>query len=640
MTHPIHVLDEHAANQIAAGEVVERPLSVVKELIENALDAGASRIEISVEGNGVPLIAVSDNGHGIPSAELPLALLRHATSKLTHIEDLNTLRTLGFRGEALPSIASVSQMEISTRSQNELSGAVLKVQGGQQMHISDAGRPEGTTVTVRDLFFNTPARRKFLKSVNTEFGLISDMVSRLALARPDVAFTLTHPQNVVLKTPGRGKLLEAVAAVLGNDTARRLIPVSFDNGNWKLAGYVSPPDLVRSTRQGETFIVNGRVIRSSLLSRSVREAYHTLIPTKLNALAVLQLSLLPAEYDVNVHPAKMEIRFAREQELTQFISDGIRKILRAHHSPTTLEFASSAAKIRAGEKLIVRGTSDVRPNLMSRPTLLTNKHLRADINNLKDLLELTDLRANKDLSVNEKTIDVDYCLSSTSAESARVEPVPSASELTLEHTPALAPTENDTLTMRLNVWPLAQVFNTYILATDGSNLVIIDQHAAHERINYERLLKQMKKEKPGCQELLIPVPLEFTVQEEQLLLEHLWTLREFGFILEHFGSRTYLLRGIPDNIQTGEGENLIRQFLEMVLKTAHTPSFDSLREEWVYLIACRNSIKAQENLSLLEMEQLLAQLNRTENPFTCPHGRPTIVQISKAELEKRFYRTN
>ncbi len=621
MTHPIHVLDEHAANQIAAGEVVERPLSVVKELIENALDAGASRIEISVEGNGVPLIAVSDNGHGIPSAELPLALLRHATSKLTHIEDLNTLRTLGFRGEALPSIASVSLMEISTRSQNELSGAVLKVQGGQQMHISDAGRPEGTTVTVRDLFFNTPARRKFLKSVNTEFGLISDMVSRLALARPDVAFTLTHPQNVVLKTPGRGKLLEAVAAVLGNDIARRLIPVSFDNGNWKLAGYVSPPDLVRSTRQGETFIVNGRVIRSSLLSRSVNEAYHTLIPAKLNALAVLQLSLPPAEYDVNVHPAKMEIRFAREQELAQFISDGIRKILRAHHSPTTLEFASSAAKIRPGEKLIVRGTSDVRPDLMSRPTLLTNKHLRADINNLKDLLELTDLRANKDLSVNEKTIDVDYCLNSTNAEKARVEPVPSALEL-------------------INVWPLAQVFNTYILATDGSNLVIIDQHAAHERINYERLLKQMKKEKPGCQELLIPVPLEFTVQEEQLLLEHLWTLREFGFILEHFGSRTYLLRGIPDNIQTGEGEYLIRQFLEMVLKTAHTPSFDSLREEWVYLIACRNSIKAQENLSLLEMEQLLAQLNRTENPFTCPHGRPTIVQISKAELEKRFYRTN
>ncbi|MHB1407366.1 MAG: DNA mismatch repair endonuclease MutL [Desulfitobacteriaceae bacterium] len=621
MTHPIHVLDEHAANQIAAGEVVERPLSVVKELIENALDAGASRIEISVERNGVPLIAVSDNGHGIPSAELPLALLRHATSKLTHIEDLNTLRTLGFRGEALPSIASVSLMEISTRSQNELSGAVLKVQGGQQMHISDAGRPEGTTVTVRDLFFNTPARRKFLKSVNTEFGLISDMVSRLALARPDVAFTLTHPQNVVLKTPGRGKLLEAVAAVLGNDIARRLIPISFDNGNWKLAGYVSPPDLVRSTRQGETFIVNGRVIRSSLLSRSVSEAYHTLIPAKLNALAVLQLSLPPAEYDVNVHPAKMEIRFAREQELAQFISDGIRKILRAHHSPTTLEFASSAAKIRPGEKLIVRGTSDVRPDLMSRPTLLTNKHLSADINNLKDLLELTDLRANKDLSVNEKTIDVDYCLNSTNAEKARVEPVPSALEL-------------------INVWPLAQVFNTYILATDGSNLVIIDQHAAHERINYERLLKQMKKEKPGCQELLIPVPLEFTVQEEQLLLEHLWTLREFGFILEHFGSRTYLLRGIPDNIQTGEGENLIRQFLEMVLKTAHTPSFDSLREEWVYLIACRNSIKAQENLSLLEMEQLLAQLNRTENPFTCPHGRPTIVQISKAELEKRFYRTN
>lgn len=621
MTPMIQVLNEYAANQIAAGEVVERPLSVVKELVENALDAGASRIDIAVEGNGVPLISVSDNGHGIPAAQLPLALLRHATSKITRIEDLSTLNTLGFRGEALPSIASVSVFELSTRFRDELSGSVLKVEGEQKPSIREIGRPQGTTVSVRDLFFNTPARRKFLKSHNTEFGLISDMVSRLALARPDVAFTLTHPEHVVLKTPGRGKLLEAVAAVLGNGIARRLIPVSAAKGIWQLTGYISPPDLVRSGRQGETFIINGRVIRSNLLSRSLSDSYHTLIPAKLHPIAVLQLSMPPAEYDVNVHPAKMEIRFTREQELAEFITGGIRELLLARHAPTSLGFKTAAPlplnkpassnplqlaisaisdPMRAGEKLRISPDSGKNPNLYSqaKPAI----YPAPDIHTQPDFYPKSDTPAGFQIN----------------------EPVPAAAP------PA----------PRLDVWPLAQVFNTYILATDSSSLFIIDQHAAHERINYERLLNQLKKVKPGSQELLIPLPLEFTLQEEMVLLEHLWTLREFGFILEHFGPQTYLMRGIPDNIQSGEGESLIREFLNIIITTSKAPNIETLREEWAFLMACRHSIKASENLSLMEMEQLLAQLNLTENPFTCPHGRPTVVQISQSELEKRFYRTS
>lgn len=638
MTPTIQVLDEHAANQIAAGEVVERPLSVVKELVENALDAGASRIDIVVEGNGVPLISVSDNGHGIPAAQLPLALLRHATSKITRIEDLSTLNTLGFRGEALPSIASVSVFELSTRYRDELSGAMLKVQGEQKPSIREIGRPQGTTVSVRDLFFNTPARRKFLKSLNTEFGLISDMVSRLALARPDVAFTLTHPEHVVLKTPGRSKLLEAVAAVLGNDIARRLLPVSVARGNWQLTGYISPPDLVRAGRQGETFIINGRVIRSNLLSRSLSDSYHTLIPAKLHPIAVLQLSMPPAEYDVNVHPAKMEIRFTREQELAEFITGGIREVLLARHAPTSLGF-KTAFPLPLNKPPVDKSPLAKRVPVNPEPIGKLGKPASTNPLQLAITAISDPMRTGEKLIITPDSGNASNLYSRAEPDLHSEPDVPDgfriSERLISEPVQATEPPAP-----RLDVWPLAQVFNTYILATDGSSLFIIDQHAAHERINYERILNQLKKVKPGSQELLIPLPLEFTLQEEMVLLEHLWTLREFGFIMEHFGPQTYLMRGIPDNIQSGEGESLIREFLNIIITTSKTPHIETLREEWAYLMACRHSVKARENLTLMEMEQLLAQLNLTENPFTCPHGRPTVVQISQSELEKRFYRTN
>lgn len=327
MTSAIHILDSHSANQIAAGEVVERPVSVVKELIENALDAGAKHIDISIEENGVPMIRVRDDGKGMSKEDLPLAVLRHATSKITNIQDLDRLQTLGFRGEALASIASVSTLEIISRPGAEISGLSYTITGGETGVLQEVGCPAGTSVTIRNLFFNTPARLKFLKSKATEFGLISDTVGRLALAHPNIAFSLAHPTQTVLQTSGRGDLKETMGAIFGQSLARQLIAVDVQGQDWRLEGLISPPDLVRKTKQAQTFMINGRVVRSSFLSNALEEGYHTLIPVKFHPIVALHLHGSPSDYDVNVHPTKMDVKFKNEQELASFITKTVYQTL-------------------------------------------------------------------------------------------------------------------------------------------------------------------------------------------------------------------------------------------------------------------------------------------------------------------------
>ncbi len=608
MKPAIRILDQHSANQIAAGEVVERPVSVVKELIENALDAKAKKIDISIEQNGLPLIRVSDDGSGIEAADLPLAVLRHATSKISGIRDLEQLQTLGFRGEALPSIASVSRLEISSRPPESLTGARLTLEGGHQPDIQEIGCPAGTSVVVRDLFFNAPARKKFLKSLNTEFGLISDIVSRLALARPDVAFSLAHPRQVILQTFGKGSWLNTIGEILGNDIARRLIPVTATSGNWVLEGFISPPDLVRSSKQGETFIINGRYIRSAFLSRALLAGYHTLIPAKLYPIAILHLRLPPSDYDVNVHPTKMDIRFREEKNLAAFLEEEIRKTLLQSRSLPGL----GKAGISAARPIILKLPRNLFPSAEPAPAL----------------------------NIRENTVfsgaEADAAAGSSPgqpAEPAQILPESLDQEqasLFAGASPRPGPLEE--------FRPLAQLFQTYVLASDGKVLMIIDQHAAHERINYEHLLKKAKQNPAASQQLLTPVSVELTLQEEQALLEHLESLSDLGFILEHFGPKTYLLRGIPTYLGPFSAEELLRKFIEEVLQQNKIPVMEQLLEEWIYLLACHESIKAQDTLSLAEMEELLVQLGQTENPFTCPHGRPTMIQMTAAELAKRFYR--
>jgi len=631
LTPVIHILDSHSANQIAAGEVVERPASVVKELVENALDAGAKRIDITIEGNGVPLIRVRDDGCGIAISDLPLAVIRHATSKISRIDDLNYLQTLGFRGEALPSIASVSHMEISSRPADEVVGLCLKLSGGEQGEFSEVGCPVGTTVTIRNLFFNTPARLKFLKSIPTEFGLISDTIGRIALAHPDISFSLTHPQQVVLQTFGRGDLRETIGAILGHAIARQLIPINTQHGDWKLEGFISPPDLVRASKQTQTFMINGRIVRSPFLSRALEEGYHTLIPTKLHPVVVLHLHVPPAEYDVNVHPTKMDVRFKSEQTLAPFISQAVYQTLisskplpsfQAQYPSTHETKIPFSLKNSPHSKAGVHLTESVAP--LSTNTREQPIRCKVDQSNL---FLLAQERVRKHESPVSSVSNQETSVNS----SAEVNQLTQSSPLNEVDRKA-----EDTLA---NIWPLGQLFRTYILATDGEVLLMIDQHAAHERINYERLLAEFRQAEHSSQALLIPLPMEFTLQEEQVVLENLWNLTEMGFILEQFGERTYLLRGVPIQTGTVQADRLLRQFIEEVLQKNFTPTIEKLLEEWIYLLACKESIKAQDSLSLLEMEQLIARLGQSLNPYTCPHGRPTMIKMTRPELEKRFYRT-
>ncbi|MDR3586138.1 MAG: DNA mismatch repair endonuclease MutL [Desulfosporosinus sp.] len=643
MTSVIHILDSHAANQIAAGEVVERPASVVKELVENALDAGAKHIDITIEGNGVPLIRVRDDGCGISVSDLPLAVIRHATSKISQIEDLDHLRTLGFRGEALPSISSVSHLEISSRPADEVAGLCLILNGGEQGEFKEVGCPVGTSVTVRDLFFNTPARLKFLKSTPTEFGLISDTIGRIALAHPDISFSLTHPQQVVLQTSGRGDLRETIGAILGHAIARQLIPINAEHEAWQLEGFISPPDLVRSSKQAQTFMINGRIVRSPFLSRALEEGYHTLVPVKLHPVVVLHLHVPPSEYDVNVHPTKMDVRFKNEQALTTFISQAVYQTLIAS-KPLPSFHTKAAPPLKSKTSFPLQS-----PPLSGVPYLPPNSKATLQIHEQGEPVATnTENPFNSEQTLNPQTFNQPKFfvnptvggspkdLGITQTDLSQRNPNPQRDLVTQDFLPSqVEPQPQDILA---NLWPLAQLFNTYILATDGEVLLMIDQHAAHERINFERLLSEFKALEQASQTLLIPLPMEFTVQEEQVLLEHLWILTEMGFVLEQFGSRTYLLRGVPVPTGTLQADRLLRQFIDEVLQKNLTPSFDKLLEEWIYLLACKESIKAQASLSLLEMEQLIARLRQADNPYTCPHGRPTMVRMTRSEIERRFYR--
>lgn len=665
---PIRVLDPHSANQIAAGEVVERPVSVVKELVENALDSGARKIDVVIEGSGSSLIKVCDDGCGMPPGDMPLAVIRHATSKITRIEDLDHLQSLGFRGEALPSIASVSRLEIVSRPADALSGMSLKLEGGQKVSFEEVGAPLGTTVIVKDLFFNTPARLKFLRSVNTEFGLISDMLGKIALAHPQVRFTLMHPQQIVFQTSGRSQA-DALAAVLGMNLARSLQPIAASDPqlNWSLEGYISPPNLVRSSRQAQTVIINGRIIRSSFISKALEDGYHTLIANKTYPIAVLHLHIPPDEYDVNVHPTKMEIRFRKEKELAGFIARVVRQNLLggrpipSFDSPSTALSSSDAKAPLSWSDLSLLTSGRSASAAISRQNLSPGSKGERTFAPTQFKLPLN---SKPDPAVHEAPAPFGQAEAPASdpvqtgpsqSDLSQTDPAstglsPTGSSQTASSQPAaglpsdLLPgseesgASGDKAFLR-SIWPVGQVLNTYILATDGQVLAIIDQHAAHERINYEKFLREVKSSPRLSQELLIPIPLEFNLEEEQILLDQLWFLNEMGFVLEQFGPHTYLLRAVPHHSGIDSPERLLRDFLGRVIDENIPAEFDQLLSGWIYTVACKASIKAEENLSTLEMEQLLGQLAQTDNPFTCPHGRPTVIKLTRQELEKRFHRT-
>lgn len=636
MSNRIQILDPFTANQIAAGEVVERPASVVKELVENSLDAGADKIEVEISGAGVELIRVSDNGCGMNREDALMAVQRHATSKIKTPADLARIATLGFRGEALPSIASVSLLEILTRERDSLAGTRVTLIGGKVEKVLEDGCPVGSSFTVRDLFFNTPARRKFLKSDATETGRISEMLSRLALAYPNVAFKFCVEGRVLMQMSGNGSLVEVVSKVFGKELARDMLPISINYEQLALSGLLAKPHHSRSTKAYQFFFVNGRYINSKLLTKAVGDGYHTLMASNRFPVVILNLNIPLNLVDVNVHPTKLEARFSQETVVASFISDSVRTCLQQNTLIPGLNPNAPVAEsiLKPAESLPI----------INPPAQMQETQAKWETSTINEIVS-------KSKTTEEaETVEPEF---QTPAE---LENEPTIAALAIEKA---SPIEADFTQLELNescqldseepgqdngerlpdLLPLGQVNLTYIVARGPQDMYIIDQHAAHERINYERLWELAGTGEIPTQMLLEPLVIELSQQELSVLIENITMFTDLGFLLEYFGGNTFLLRGHPADLSGADHRTLIRDLLELFTDGGKPVEPRKLREEFIYSIACKASVRANESLNVAEMEHLILRLGQTKQPFTCPHGRPTIIAITAAELERRFQRT-
>ncbi|MCG8402989.1 MAG: DNA mismatch repair endonuclease MutL [Firmicutes bacterium] len=627
----IKVLDESTACRIAAGEVVERPVSVVKELLENSLDAGADTVSTIISGSGVEAITVIDNGCGISQEDTPLAFHRHATSKISRASDLDSIATLGFRGEALPGIAAVSDLVIRTRVHESNQGFFMRVQGGRVLESGPAGCPVGTAVAIKDLFFNTPARRKHLKSNSTEMGLVAELVNKMALIRPEVRLIMEQRGKEMFRSPGKGKTLDALVAVYGVEAAGMMLPVSAAAGEMALEGYVSKPGFNRSTRQHITVAVNGRLVHSTVVNKALEEAYRGLISVGRYPLAVLHLRLSPAKIDVNVHPAKTEIKIEDEDRVADMIGRAVRGALREVNlipgsglaagrrkdgpaaEPFRLAFAAPKAVLPRSRQPIAGGVAKAPgvgavdpPEYDSRPV---------------DPVE----SGGKEVPEAAQGVMSGPVGGKAGMDVAKAEPA--VAENRHQYRAGLL----------TGLHIVGQLMDLYIICQGEDGLYIIDQHAAHERVLFERYYSLLLKGGPEVQYLITPQNISMRAHEKEVLREYRDHLQALGFVLEDFGRESLLLRGIPAGCTPGESRRLVADLVETILAQGKTDS-SKVQFALAALLACKAAVKAGEKLSRQSMRELLEQLAQTGDPFTCPHGRPTVAAVSRRELNAMFKR--
>jgi DNA mismatch repair protein MutL len=595
---PIRLLSPEVASQIAAGEVIERPASVVKELLENSLDAGAHSVLISVEEAGKKLIEVADDGSGIPSNELELAVSRHATSKLVRSADLFSISTLGFRGEALASVGSVSRMTITSRVQNEKEGARLRVEGGQSNNLTKIGTTIGTTVRVEDLFYNVPARLKFLKSDTTERRAIDVLVTRYALAYPEKRFKLSEGKTVVLQTSGDGDRRSILAALYGVDVAKQMLEIQSEEEGFRLSGFISPTSLTRSNRKEITFFINGRWVHDVALSTALLHAYHTLLMVGRYPLTALFLEMPPEEVDVNVHPAKAEVRFRNPDKIFSFIQRSARRALLAY-SPIPNVAPS------------LWGTTRTIPAEQPRYTGLDWKIAHDE--------PLTD----RDQRL-ERSDETQF----SNSQSPITHPQ-------FQVTPPPSPTSQLTPIPLLRL--VGQIGATYLVAEGPDGLYLIDQHAAHERILFEKLMTQHSMKNIPSQALLTPVAVTLPPQSSHLLITQLPLLKHFGFDVEEFGPNTFQVRAMPALFMGSDSSAALRALVED-FEEDEAPLQNEIEARLAARVCKRMAVKAGQALSIDEQRALLNDLEACDSPRTCPHGRPTMIHLSVDMLERQFGR--
>ncbi|HHW47440.1 MAG TPA: DNA mismatch repair endonuclease MutL [Clostridiaceae bacterium] len=630
----IIILDENTSNKIAAGEVIERPASVVKELIENAIDAGADNIVIEIKKGGIPYIRVTDNGSGIESDDIEIAFERHATSKIRNSDDLIKISTMGFRGEALASIAAVSVVQLTTRHKRDPYGSFIEVRGGVVTERRQTGCPTGTSVVVRDLFYNTPARYKFLKKDSTESGYVADIVSRIALGNPHISFKLVSNGSTVIHTPGNNDLLSTIFSIYGKDTAKNVCEIKYQDDMAKITGYAGKPEISRSNRSQQSIYINRRYVKSKLVSSAIDEAYRTFLMKNRFAFIVLNLEINPALIDVNVHPSKMEVKFSNEQDLFRSVYSAVSSALLGRSDFRKAELQDLKLQ---------------DPFLPKDRKVLHDKYIQQSID--EDIITLKhDEVYTYDADTHEagpgeadtlvtNTCGFDMYGAGTCDETDT--DIIDIAEDDKQDTRILG--EEEQVYEHAGTGPLSgasivgQAFSTYIIMQKEDELYIIDQHAAHERIMFEHLKKKYYNNEPLAQMLLTPVNIELTYQEIKIAEEKKDFFEKLGFIFEDFGHNSVIVRSVPFMSDSSDVRDIFLEALDFVSSSNKT-DINMLAEETLYRIACKAAVKANRKLDKAEIRNLVNELQSFGNPYTCPHGRPTVLKLTRYEIEKMFKR--
>ena len=693
----IHVLDQNTINKIAAGEVIERPASVVKELLENAIDAKATAVTVEIREGGISFIRVTDNGCGIEKDEIPLAFLRHSTSKIQSVEDLFTVSSLGFRGEALSSIAAVGQVELITKTSRSLTGNRYQIEGGQERGLEEIGAPDGTTFIVRNLFYNTPVRRKFLKTPMTEGAHVADLVEKIALSHPEISIRFIQNNQNKLHTSGNHNLKDIIYTVYGREITANLIPVSVTGEAFSVEGFIGKPVIARSNRNFENYYINGRYIKSNIISKAIEEAYRPFMMQHKYPFTMLHFKIEPEFLDVNVHPTKMELRFQNGENVFRMVRDTLAEALRhkelipkvelveeertrksvpekripipepfeqnrlrkgsAGLFDTRRNMADSIAdhivlretpeeyrmKTRPGEQPALKATSQIRSE---RSGLLRMEQPVEEIQQSEKLQQPSGYRVNEALTALLKQ-EPGRTESAGEPEASQMQEAkasePEAKQM--QEPPAGEPAVQLDLFEEKLLEPrsrsrhklIGQLFATYWLVEFKDQLYIIDQHAAHEKVLYEKTMNSLKTREYTCQQIHPPIILTLGSRETLMLEKNMQIFTDIGFEIEPFGGKEYAVRGVPDNLFTIAKKELLMEMLDSLSEDTQARNADMIYEK-VASMSCKAAVKGHDVLSAAEADALIDQLLGLENPYACPHGRPTIIAMSKYELEKKFKR--
>ena len=680
----IELLDQITIDKIAAGEVIERPASVVKELVENAIDAGSTAVTVEIEEGGISLIRITDNGCGIAKQDVENAFLRHSTSKIRSAEDLTHLSSLGFRGEALSSISAVARVELITKTREDVFGTKYIIEGGKGRTPEETGAPDGTTFLVRQLFFNTPARRKFLKTPMTEASHISDLLTRLALSHPDISFRFINQNQTKLHTSGNGNLKDVIYHIYGKDITSNLLEVDASEVSCQVKGFIGKPIISRGNRNYMNYFINGRYIKSSTIHKAIEDAYQPYTMQHRYPFTVLHFTVAPELVDINVHPQKMEIRFSDAQGIYQSVYHAISEALKHREFIPEVSLASSDSK-----PVPQKGQATAKP--VREPEMFEKKRMQSV--QILEEIKKQDERLKKQGMMQETAVYGKRDNTETSKgmdASSDMEPIQAAGSAVLnigqaeatentvpnmeqtkttgntvpnmeqtENAPNTVPHTERTNEVRYNVHDpvqesffdkgilseqaqkevkiIGQVFDTYWILQYDSAMYMVDQHAAHEKVLYERFMRQFSEKKPIVQLLQPPVVLTLTMQEEQAVKEHLSVFEELGYQIEPFGGREYVVNGVPAHLPQIGNEELLKEVIDAMVDEHARPTPDILKDK-IASMSCKAAVKGNNRLPREQMEELLRELMTLENPYHCPHGRPTMIKMTKTELDKKFKR--